>query len=75
MTNEEILQQLEEEIHLRGFSPHTLCQTGVQKPATIHTLRHCFATQHLLENGTDLCQIKISWAHQYQVHRPIPAPK
>ena len=24
MTNEEILQKLEEEIHLRGFSPHTL---------------------------------------------------
>lgn len=23
MTNEEILQKLEEEIHLRGFSPHT----------------------------------------------------
>lgn len=23
MTNEEILQKLEKEIHLRGFSPHT----------------------------------------------------
>ncbi|MDF2950326.1 MAG: putative transposase [Sedimentibacter sp.] len=32
-------------------------QSGIQKTATIHTLRHCFAT-HLLENGTDLCQIK-----------------
>lgn len=37
-------------------------QSGVQKPATIHTLRHCFAT-HLLENGADLCQIKNLLGH------------
>lgn len=101
MTNEEILQKLEQEIHLRGFSPiltkywhvykpkhpdHYLflnrsknkmttraaadifrkafSQSGVQKPATIHTLRHCFAT-HLLENGADLCHIKNLLGHTH----------
>ena len=39
-------------------------QSGVQKPATIHTLRHCFAT-HLLENGADLCQIKNLLGHTH----------
>ena len=37
-------------------------QSGIQKAATIHTLRHCFAT-HLLENGADLCQIKNLLGH------------
>ena len=37
-------------------------QSGVQKPSSIHTFRHCFAT-HLLENGADLCQIKTLLGH------------
>jgi len=37
-------------------------QSGVQKPASIHTFRHCFAT-HLLENGADFCQIKALLGH------------
>jgi site-specific recombinase XerD len=39
-----------------------LRQSGVQKPASIHTFRHCFAT-HLLQNGADLCQIKNLLGH------------
>jgi len=41
-----------------------LLQSGLQKTATLHTLRHCFAT-HLLETGADLCQIKKLLGHTH----------
>jgi site-specific recombinase XerD len=41
-----------------------LSNSGVQKPASIHTLRHCFAT-HLLESGAYLCQIKKLLGHTH----------
>lgn len=36
---------------------------GIKKQATVHTLRHCFAT-HLMENGVDLFTIKQLMGHR-----------
>jgi site-specific recombinase XerD len=40
----------------------SIAKAGIQKKATVHTLRHCFAT-HLLENDANLFHIKKLLGH------------